>query len=173
MADKAYTPLTKPNPEQIEEVIADIPSYEDAGVRYQTYSKTKIGQKEYKLNPQTTFSYSASTGALVGSAVHNTLQSPPQGKKLYITAIHWSASVAAQSTGSYLRIRDTNGVDNKLLFQVTILRSETATITFKPALIVNNYYDPNLTPSGVQIGVSAGGGGTINDLSYNVQGFVE
>lgn len=171
---KVYKPTSNDIPVNIEtprEI--DKPDYPDIGVKYAGYSKTLISKNNYRLNPQTPWSYTQKTGTLApGTTIINYLANPPEGKKLYITGLQMGCSVSAIDANTYFKIDSTTGT-NVTLFQIALLRSEWASYTFNPPLVVDLGVRPNVVVGeGVAVTI-ASAGVTINQCSYNLQGWIE
>jgi len=92
MADVVYKPSSLPNQADInapKEI--DKPEYDDIGVSFKGYSKTPMGNKEYRLNPQTPFDANFLTTAAGGETSFNYSLSSDTTKKYFITDMFISA----------------------------------------------------------------------------------
>lgn len=89
MAEVAYKPIGTPKSSNADIIKLQVPPYDDPGVSYKTYSKQRISEAEWKLNPQETRHISLVIG---NGAFGSTLFTRPDNKKtFYCTGIqfHW------------------------------------------------------------------------------------
>ena len=167
----AYVPNEKVTKKEAEQQIT-IPPYEDDGVKYQKNSKTLKGGNSYQTNPQTPFTCSYTTGQFTGTVV-NYLGQPPLGKRLYIKSMQVNTSITAVDLNSTFRLYCNGTGVSRILFEHALLRSEMVNFNFDTPLLV----DIGI-PAGGVIGWGAAayissGAATINQCSYNIQGWVE
>lgn len=170
MAEKAYKPPTLSTVISTEES-ATIPPYEDKGIKYQGYSKTKIGNNEYKLNPQTLYSTILEVTNLVAGTQNNTMHAPPEGQILYISYMDINTSISAVDPNSYVKLLNGRPTQ-KVVWHTGLLRSETRSFNFDPPLVLDIAHEIGVVPSGFQIEVRSGAA-TINKMLINIRGWTE
>ena len=173
MADVAYKPLGNPKPSDASyEPIKDISTYDDVGVSFKGFSKTKISEGNYKLNPQTRWTYYWKTGTFSTTTISNDLETPPQGKSLFISSMQLSTSVTAIHEDDYVTLRDYPIVgDSVIIWETGLLRSGKWQFTFNPPLRFDGPNFPGSTPSGTVLVVSCAN--TMNQMTVNMQGWTE
>jgi len=169
MEEAAFVPQEKITKADVQET--SVPPYEDKGVRYQGYSKTLKGGNYYTLNYQTPFSYTNKLASFSGTQF-NSIGTPPKFQRLFIKSIQLNTSISAVDVNSYFRIVSSSGANVTTLFETALLRSETTNFYFEPALIVNNEFNQNITPSGCGYVISSGAA-TLNCSAINIQGWTE
>lgn len=87
MAEVAYKPIGKINPKNADIIKLQIPPYDDVGISYKGYSKQRISETEWKLNPQDTRHI---TMSITSGAFGSTLFTRPNNTKtFYCTGIQF------------------------------------------------------------------------------------
>ncbi len=166
---------TQQNPNIQAPTKIDTPQYPDKGVSYAGYSKIAMSGNQFQLNPQEIVNYHYDTGSKVAVEVIEVLNDVlPNGKTLYITSLQIYFSILNLVADSFIKLEYFSSAGYVTIWGVNILRNGDGLVAnFPTPLKFDNTKKLDSFATGLQLHYSTGAANTINNISFNFQGWIE